>query len=96
MVAAVSTRGPSELPFEGSVESSFGLISDIARNFRDASRCLFKRPRGQLQPPARQVRHRWFREIAGEPLHQSGPRNANFIRETRDRPRMGDAAMHQT
>ena len=46
-------------------------VSDISRDFRDASRRSFKRSRGQLKPPAGQVRHRWLRKITGEPLHQS-------------------------
>src|SRR5215471_18792805 len=64
MIAAVSTWGPSELTFERPVESRLRLISNVAGDFRDTSRCPFKRSRGQLKPPARQVRHRWFGKIS--------------------------------
>src|SRR6516225_5048629 len=71
MIAAVSTWGPSELTLERPVKSCLRLIPDVVGDFCDTSRCPFKRSRGQLKPPARQVRHRWFRKISGEPLHQS-------------------------
>ena len=71
MIAAVLTRRPSELALESPVESCFRFIPDVAGDFRDTSRCLFQGSRRQLKPPARQVRHRWFRKISSEPLHQS-------------------------
>src|SRR5205814_8836120 len=67
MIAAVSTRGSSELTLERPVESSLRLIPDVAGDFCDTSRCRFKCSRGQLKPPARQVRHWWFGKISSEP-----------------------------
>ena len=52
MVAAVSPRGLSELPLECAIEGRFGFVADVGGDFRDAARCVFKRPCAQLKPPA--------------------------------------------
>ena len=42
VIAAVSTRGPSELTLERPVESRLRLIPDVAGDFRDTSRGSFE------------------------------------------------------
>jgi hypothetical protein len=96
MVAAVAAWRLPELTFECAVESCLRFISDARSDVRDASRCPFERLCGQLKPPASQVRHRWFGEVSRKALHQCGPRNAHLVREVRDRPRMGNAAVQQS
>src|SRR5215813_6063738 len=94
-MAAVAPRRLSELPLECAIERRFRLIPDIRRNVRYASRCLFQRSCRHLKPPACQVRHRRLRKISGEALHQSGARDAHFVRQNRDRPLVSDAAVKQ-
>ena len=95
MLAAVSARRLPKLTLECAIKGRFRFVSDVGGDFRDASRCPFERSRRQLKPPAGQIRHGRLGEISGKALHQSGPRNAHLVREIRDRPRMGDAAMQQ-
>ena len=95
MIAAVSAWRLPKLTLECAIEGRLRFVSDVGGDFRDASRCLFERSRGQLKPPAGQIRHRRLGEISGKALHQSGPRNAHLVREIRDRPRMGNAAVQQ-
>jgi hypothetical protein len=96
MIAAVSARRLPKLTLECAIERGFRFISDLGSDFRNAARRFFERPRRQLEPPAGQIRNGWLGEISGKALHQGGPRNAHLVREIRDRPRMGNAAMQQS
>lgn len=73
MIAAVSARRLSKLTLECAIEGRLRFVPDVGCDFRDAPRCLFERPRGQLKPPAGQIRHGWLGEVPGKALHQSGP-----------------------
>jgi len=42
MLAAVSAWGLSKLTLECAIEGSFGFVSDISGDFRNASRCPFE------------------------------------------------------
>src|SRR5438132_4792528 len=96
MLGPVSARRLPKFTLEGTIESCFGFVSDVGGDFRDTPRGPFERPRGQLKPPAGQVRHRRLGEISGKALHESGTRNAHLVRQIRDCPRMGNAAMKQS
>src|SRR5438874_4285397 len=96
MIAAVLAWRLPKLTLEGAIESRFRFVSDISGYLRDAPRRPFERSSGQLKPPARQIRDGRLGKISGKALHQGGPRNAYLIREVRDRPRIGKAAMHQS
>jgi len=95
MIAAVSAWRLPKLTFKCAIESRFRFVSDVGGDFSDTSRCPFERSRGQLKPPAGQICHRWLGEISRKALHESGPRDAYLVREIRDRPGMGNAAVEQ-
>src|SRR5882672_3003125 len=93
MIAAISAWRLPILTFECAIEGSFRFVSNIGSDVCDAARCPFEPLGGQLEPPSRQICHRWLREIFGKAFHESGPGNAYLIRKSRNRPRMGNAAM---
>ena len=82
MIAAVPAWRLSKLTLECAIEGSFRFVSDVGGDFRNASRCHFEYSRGQVKPPAGQVSHGRLGKIAGKALDESGPRNADLIRES--------------
>lgn len=93
MAGAVAAGRQPKLTLECPIESCFRFVPAVGGNVGDATRCLFERSRRQVKPPAAQIRHGRLREITDKALHESGPRNAHFVRKMSDRPRIGNAAM---
>ena len=96
LIAAVPAWRLPELAFECTTEGRFRFVPDVSGNIRDASRRSLERSGSQLKPPSGEIGHGWLGEISGEAVHQSRSRNAHFVREVRDRPGMGDAAMQES
>lgn len=71
MLEAVAARRIAQLTFERAIEGRFRLVSNFAGDFRYAPRRVLERPRGQLKPPASQIRHGRLGKIPGRTLHES-------------------------
>ena len=84
-----------ELALECTIERRLGLVADVGCDLRNAARRRGQSARRQLKPPAHQISHRWFGNIARESLHQSGARKSDFSGQFRDRPGMLSLAMQQ-
>src|SRR3954464_2793369 len=96
MLEAIAAGRLSKLTFECAVEGRFRLVSYFAGDFRHTARRILKRPRGQVKPPASQIRHGWLGKVPGKTLDESSPWNAHFLRQIRNRPRMGETAVQQS
>src|SRR5579883_1606137 len=96
LLEAVAARRIPKLTFESATEGRFRLVSHFSRNFGNAARRILQRARTQVKPPASQIRHGRLGKVPGKTLDESSPGNAHLVRQIRDRPRMGNAAVQQS